>query len=304
MTKQVSSLNSVANAPGVFRPFAVALLGLGMASFVFAPQSVLGAHPPTTPAQEESVLIATREAPGTETNAGKIVAVDALEPIAQSSDRNPELAGGSEANEDAGSRFGEALAKIATPPKHEKAAKSTETTRQSDATSADASGPSGAARRAAAARADAVTFEAVKFQGIAVGKSTKHELITAWSAPADSSATPEGEVLLYRKSPFQAVEVLVSKNGLVSTIKITLAAPIEYKKLSEQLSLDKIDPVTITDDADKGVGLAFPERGVMFMYTTAQSMAPTDDKSEAAPITVSHVVIQQLDSHAFALRAE
>jgi tetratricopeptide (TPR) repeat protein len=43
----------------------------------------------------------------------------------------------------------------------------------------------------------------------------------------------------------------------------------------------------------------------MFMFTTAQSLTPSDDdKSAAAPITVSHVVIQQLDSHAFALRAE
>ena len=141
----------------------------------------------------------------------------------------------------------------------------------------------GAARRAAAARADSVTFEAVKFQGIAVGKSTKHELITAWGEPADSSATPEGDVLVYRKSPFQAVEVLVGKNGLVSTIKITLAAPIEYKKLSEQLSLDRIDPVTISDDADKSVGLAFPERGVMFMFTNSQNVTPVDeDKSAAA----------------------
>ena len=152
----------------------------------------------------------------------------------------------------------------------------------------------------------AVTFEAVKFQGIAVGKSTKHELITAWGQPADTSATPEGDVLVYRKSPFQAVEVLVGKNGLVSTIKITLAAPIEYKKLSEQLSLDRIDPVTISDDADKSVGLAFPERGVMFMFTNSENVTPVDeDKSAAAaPTTVSHVVIQQLDSHAFALRAE
>jgi tetratricopeptide (TPR) repeat protein len=310
MTKQVSSLNSVATAPSLSRPFAVALLGLGMASFAFAPQAALGAHPPTTPAREESVLIATREAPATEPKTGPASSADALEPTAQSSDRNPELAGGSEAKEDAGTHFGEALAKIATPPKHEKAAKSADTAKLSedttkDATSADASAPSGAARRALAARADAVKFEAVKFQGILVGKSSKHELIAAWAAPADSSATPEGDVLVYRKSPFHAVEVLVGKNGLVSTIKITLASPIEYKKLAEQLSLDKIDPVTITDDADKAVGLAFPERGVMFMFTTAQSAVPADDdKAEAAPITVSHVVIQQLDSHSFSLRAE
>ena len=63
MTKQVSSPNSVTSALSVSRPFAVALLGLGMASFVFAPaQTSLGAKPTNTPTQEEeSVLVATRE---------------------------------------------------------------------------------------------------------------------------------------------------------------------------------------------------------------------------------------------------
>src|SRR5258705_5597164 len=36
MTKQISSPNTVAIAPSISRPLAVALLGLGMASFVFA----------------------------------------------------------------------------------------------------------------------------------------------------------------------------------------------------------------------------------------------------------------------------
>lgn len=257
------------------------------------------------------MLVATREAPATATKTGTTAPADALEPTAQSSDHTPEIASGSEISEDAGARFSDELAKVAQPPKREKAPKSaaepTKSTAEpaNDATSTEAPAMSGAARRAAAARVDSVSFEAVKFQGIAVGKTTKHELITAWGEPADSSATPEGDILVYRKSPFQAVEVLVGKTGLVSTIKITLAAPIEYKKLSEQLSLDRIDPVTISDDADKSVGLAFPERGVMFMFASSQNVTPVDDdKSASAPTTVSHVVIQQLDSHAFALRAE
>jgi hypothetical protein len=153
-------------------------------------------------------------------------------------------------------------------------------------------------------------------------------------------------VLLFRKSPFQAVEVLLSKSGLVSTIKITLASPLDSKKLSEQLSLDKIDPVQITDETDKPEGLAFPERGVLFIFAESDAITPVDDEvdaasraapGDAAPTagseeqgaesknsnsmlhargsslsgpprlggpTVSHVVIQPIDAHAFALRAE
>jgi tetratricopeptide (TPR) repeat protein len=319
MTKRITTPNSIADALRISRPFAAALLGLGMASFAInVCRPALAAHPTKSPAPEESVLVATREAPPTAIKTGGIAEGEALEPTPQSSDHNPELASANE-NEDAGAHFGEALAKVAQPPKHEKAAKSAiETEKNSMASEAPAM--NGAARRAAAARADSVTFEAVKFQGIAVGKSTKHELFAAWGQPADSSSTPEGDVLVYRKSPFQAIEVLVGKNGVVSTIKITLAAPIDAKKLSEQLSLDKIDPVTVMDDADKPLGLAFPERGVMFIFSSSQNIAPLDDDvvrrspdparsgevRRPAPNsqTVSHVAIQPLNSQMFALRAE
>ncbi len=306
MTKRVSSTNSVTSALSVVRPFAVALLGLVVASFVITPApTALGGNPTNAPAPEESVLVATREAPPTETKADSTTEGEALEPIAQSSDRTPEVASGSESGRDAGAHFGDALAKIAEPPKQRKATKAAAELAK-DAAPAEAREISSAARRAAAARPDSVTFEAVKFQGVAVGKSTRHELITAWGQPPETVSTPEGDVLVYRKSPFQAVEVLVGKSGLVSTIKITLAAPIEAKKLSEQLSLDRIDPVAISDDMDKPMGLAFPERGVLFMFAESETITPVDeDKSAAtAPTTVSHVAIQPLDPHTFALRAE
>ena len=278
MTKQVSSPNSVTNVLRVYRDRSrLPLLGLGMASFAVAPaQTAVGPHPRKRQQQEESVLVATREAPPSATKTGRQPKPTRLSRPLSPPTALPKWPAGSE-SEDAAAHFGDALAKIAQPPKHEKPAKprslhksNLPNRRRNRLTDGNLGGSpamhAAALRRAAAARADSVTFEAVKFQGIAVGKSTKHELITAWGEPADTSTTPEGDVLVYRKSPFQAVEVLVGKNGLVSTIKITLAAPIESKKLAEQLSLDQIDPVTISDDADKPIGLAFPERGVLFMF--------------------------------------
>ncbi len=309
MTKRTSSPSFVRNVQSFSKPFAVAALGLGVASFaITGVRPALAAHPSKTPAQEESVLVATREAPPTDPKTGDAAKGDTLEPTAQSSDHAPELASGS-GSEDTGAHFGEALAKVAEPSQQDKAAKpAAEAAAEPEKTSSPIPAPatSGAARRAAAAQAESITYEAVKFQGIAVGKSTKHELITAWGQPADTSSTPEGEVLLYRKSPFQAVEVLVNHDGVVSTIKITLAAPLETKKLSEQLSLDRIEPVTVSDGTDKPFGLAFPERGVMFMFADSEKVTPVDDDkpAAAASATVSHVAIQPLDAHAFALRAE
>ena len=131
---------------------------------------------------------------------------EALEPTAQSSDHAPELAGGSD-SDDAGSHFGEALSKVAEPAKHDKAAKSAvEPAEEPEKNSspAEASATSGAARCAAAGRSESVAYEAVKFQGIAVDKSSKHELITAWGQPLESSNTPEGDVLVYRKVALQS----------------------------------------------------------------------------------------------------
>src|SRR4051812_21456827 len=113
MAKQISSPASAANPLSKSRPFAAALLGLGIASIAFAPiHSALGAPPTKMPAQEESVLVATREAPGTVTTTSGTTAADELEPTAQSSDNAPEVASASENSADAGSHFGDALVKI------------------------------------------------------------------------------------------------------------------------------------------------------------------------------------------------
>lgn len=330
MTKRVCSRKSVADESRGPRSFAITLLGLGMASVVAtSAQFAFGDAPAKAPAHEESVLVATREAAPDAPKSEKVTQAEALEPTADSSDHNPELASATE-TENKPTQFGEALAKAAQPAKKEKPAKTTGSTKpESDKPLAAAedspkSTISGTARRAAAARAESVTFEAVKFQGIAVGKTTKHELVTAWGQPAETSNTPEGEVLLFRKSPFQAVEVLINKESIVATIKVTLASPIDSTKLAEQLSLDKIDPVKITDDTDKAEGLAFPERGVLFIFASSDPVTPVDDEGVARPESskdvvdsraptplqgvphnaVSHVVIQPLDGHAFALRAE
>jgi tetratricopeptide (TPR) repeat protein len=302
MTERFSSPNFVRSMLGNCRPFAVVTLSLSVASVVMAiARPALAAH--ATAPKEESVLVATREAPPSETRT-ETADADALQPTAQSSDHRPDLATG-ENNDESSLRFGEALAKVARTSQHETAAKTTgEPTKDSSPPAEPAS--NGTARRAAAARSQSVPFEAVKFQGIAVGKSTKHELITAWGEPADSTHTPDGDVLVYRKSPFEAVEVLVGQNGIVMSIKITLAAPLETKRLTEQLSLEQIDPVMVRDGSETPIGLAFPERGVLFMFADSDKVAPVngDKPAAVAPTIVSHVVIQPLDSHAFALRAE
>ncbi len=303
MTERVSSPSILQSMMGNCRPRAVVTVGLSVASVIVAiARPVLAAH--ATAPKEESVLVATRKAPPSETRTETDDA-NALQPTPQSSDHTPDLAS-SQKNDETSLRFSEALAKVAQTPQHETAMKTAHEPAKISTPRVETA-INGTARRAAVARSQKVPFEAVKFQGIAVGKTTKHELITTWGKPADSTQSADGDVLVYRKSPFEAVEALVGHNDIVMSIKITLAAPLEAKHLTEQLSLEQIEPVTIKDTSEKPIGLAFPERGVLFIFAPqSENVTPADGEkaAAAAPTTVSHVVIQPLDSRAFALRAE
>ncbi|MCI0332687.1 MAG: hypothetical protein L0228_05650 [Planctomycetes bacterium] len=258
---------------------AASLLPLG-APFAYGEEST----PP--PANEISVLVATQEAPTSEASTDDGAATrpegDALEPVAQSSDITPELAtcGGEEDNGNK-LQFGAA---------HGLAGK----LQQASETKQN--------REAPAAHVGSFPAEPAKFQDILVGTSSKQELIDAWGKPADSVATAEGSVLAYDIDPFQAVEVLIGAGDVVSAIKIALASPLDPQQLTEQLSLGGIRPVTAFDEADQPLGQAFPERGVLFMFQASGSDALVDDG--ASQPTVSHVVLQQLDPLAFAMRAE
>ena len=300
-------------AIGLGRPLAVAVLCLGMTVPILADQPPANNAPGAPPAKEESVLVATREAPpsksAVETASAEAAPADAderetLEPISQSSDYTPELASDSE-QDDASTHFDDVLVKAAEL--HEDTAP-TEIAKPepNDMPEEDMSTASGSARRAASASANAVPFEPVKFQGASVGKTSKHELITAWGQPGESSQTDEGEVLVFKKPPFQAVEALIGANDVVSSIKITLATPLDAKQLAEQLGLDRLDPVIVTDDADAAVCQAYAERGVLFMFGQAEAVTPVDEDAPKASDTthVSQVVLQPIDSRAFAYRAE
>src|SRR4051794_24575445 len=257
----------------ITKPFAIAAICLGTISPAFAEQ-----HPVhiAQPAKEESVLVATREAPGDVTNVSSRESMPAdvedhetLEPIAESSDFRPELASGAQ-HDDASTHFDDVLAKAATskspaapaaPPKSEPR----KLLEQETTTS------SGSARRAASAHAIKVTYEPVKFQGISVAKTSKQDLVTAWGEPDDTTSTDDGTVLVYHKPPFKALEVLIGANETVSSIKITLSTPLESKQLALQLGLDKLDPVLVTDQTNTAVAQAYPERGVMFMLDASET---------------------------------
>jgi len=299
-------------------PLASAVLCLGFAAPIVAEQhSARYALTANTPAEgEASVLVATREAPaGTMVNHEATATEEdgeVLEPISQSSDYRPDLAtGGDREESNNASNFGDALAKMAQPAKP---AKSAEPKATKPANSQEpnflpeqvGTPPSGSARRVAAARQHAAHFEPVKFQGVCAGKTSKHDLIAAWGEPSENTTTDQGEVLVFQKSPFKSIEALIDGKEIVSSIKVTLANPLETKQLAGQLGLDKFDSVTVTDETDTPICQAYPEKGVLFMFSASESVTPVEDAAAAKPDAahIENVVLQPIDACAFAFRAE
>src|SRR5689334_14875686 len=115
---------TLTNGFGIGKSFTVAALCLSMGSPILAEQhtSRNSQAAPKPPVQEESVLVATREAPlavpASERGAGSSPVVgqqrESLEPISQSSDFKPELATAAD-YEEASTAFGDALVKSAQP---------------------------------------------------------------------------------------------------------------------------------------------------------------------------------------------
>jgi tetratricopeptide (TPR) repeat protein len=270
-----------------FRRNEIIAICLGLASLALGHEPAKAADAEIGAAtQEASLLVATREITNNDapakSAAQKSADCDKLEPIPQASDHAPELAGTSEPTADRGKSID--AAKPTTHAVVRQPAAATEMQRDEDATP------------------ETAPLEPVKFQGIMVGQSTKEQLIANWGEPDKSVETPEGEVLAYHFHPFEAVEALVGEGNIVSAIKIALSTPLAPSHLAEQLSLARFRPAMVYGDGDEPLGQAFPERGVLFMFETADGEGFTGEDAER--LTVSHVVVQPLDASSFAMRAE
>jgi tetratricopeptide (TPR) repeat protein len=130
------------------------------------------------------------------------------------------------------------------------------------------------------------------FRNIEPGVTTLKQLITAWGEPAQKSGQAEELVLLYNSPPFSAIQVHATAE-VVTSILIRLEDKQLPESLAKRLQLDFIRTVEVRDEQGRPLGLAFPERGVLFGY----------HPSAAVP-QVAQVLLETIDPQAFYLRAE
>ncbi len=140
-----------------------------------------------------------------------------------------------------------------------------------------------------------------RFHGVQAGSTTIDELLAAWGNPSTrffidgDSKLQRGEVLQYDIEPFANVETLV-EDELVQVVRVTLSTPSKIENLVETLSLDGFENVEVIDPSTGDLlAVTVPEKGLTML---------TESGTAPGASAVTHLVLQTLDSHAFAMRAE
>lgn len=124
------------------------------------------------------------------------------------------------------------------------------------------------------------------------GTTTLAELTQAWGAPCQI-AENEGRIEhFYQLAPFDLVVVTLI-DGRVSSIFISLREPIAAELAATELGLTGIEPVTVPDEFGVPLGIAYPERGVLFSFDP-----------ECPEQLVSRIIVETIHAEPFVRRGE
>ncbi|MBN1396337.1 MAG: hypothetical protein JW959_15035 [Pirellulales bacterium] len=146
------------------------------------------------------------------------------------------------------------------------------------------------------AEAPPVAVEAASFKGITPGSSTKDDVARAWGPPKDTVQANEIVVHLHSIKPFDQVEVSYAGDK-VSSIVIRLGKAFPADSVANQLDLTALRPVAVSNEMGEILGLAYPERGVLFAFEPSEEPGKTSMK-------VLQIILEPISAESFVLRAE
>lgn len=135
-------------------------------------------------------------------------------------------------------------------------------------------------------------LEPVFFNGVQLGTSSTADVNEAWGAPLSESRQGALTYHSYAMDPFEKVEVTFFKDKALS-LAIHLKQRFSPKILAEQLELNDVEPVLVTNDEGAIVGQSYPERGVAFSFFP-----------KAKTLEVAQLLLDTPDSQPFVLRAQ
>ncbi len=141
-----------------------------------------------------------------------------------------------------------------------------------------------------------VPIETASFKEITPGVSSMADVASAWGKPKKTSQADGLPVHLYSVDPFKQVEVTFSGDK-VSSIVIRLDRSFPADAVAKQLDLASIRPVLVSNEMGEILGLAYPERGVLFAFE--QNAEPGKPSMK-----VLQIILEKVSAESFVLRAE
>jgi tetratricopeptide (TPR) repeat protein len=149
------------------------------------------------------------------------------------------------------------------------------------------------------------TIEVATFNGATPGVTTRDQILAAWGPPAEEAAN--GQTLIYNVPGFSGISVRFNADR-VESLRISLAQPTPAATLTERLALAKVRPAVMYDDIGSPLSTAFPERGVTFVHRTGDDAVLASDSASpeavAADPAVEVIMIRPITAAPFVLRAE
>jgi len=190
---------------------------------------------------------------------------DALEPIANVSEYEPELAEG------AAGRTGEGLTPtLADVPEDEQPGIAPAARGTPESPTAD-----DVCIEEIVEEAEPVApLQAASFNGVTPGATTRPEVLQRWGQPVRAD-TANG-TLTYELESFPTIEISFAGNR-VASIRVELFEPAEPAGLIARLGLAEFQPVTTNDTDGNLVCTTFPERGVTLSYGPGMAAASASD---------------------------
>ena len=150
--------------------------------------------------------------------------------------------------------------------------------------------PSGATDTGPMAAVPAVRLDPVAFRDVRPGVSTLADLDAKWGAPVRDGTKLGSGLRTYEIDSFKQVDVSLDQ-GKVTSIVAHFAQPAALAAAIEQFVPRATGSVEVLDDAGQVLGMAFPERGVVFAYAPGGK-------------DVAQILFDPIDVESFFIRAE
>ena len=141
-----------------------------------------------------------------------------------------------------------------------------------------------------------VSIEAASFNGVTPGVSMKQDVEKTWGQPKEVAGQDDSLIELYSVEPFDRVEVAYVGDK-VSSVVIRLDRAFPAENVAKQLDLATVRPVLVANELGEVLGLAYPERGVLFAFEASNGPGKPSMK-------VAQIILEPISAEPFILRAE